>query len=61
MTYPHPDPEGHLTDLTVSALRDLRDDLRALEPAPGHRVILTVIARLDSLLTPWGEGPTDDR
>lgn len=49
VSHPHPDPEGHLTDLTITALRDLRDALTG-----------TDIGRaLDAILEPWGEGPTD--
>ncbi len=57
----HPDPEGHLTDLTISALRDLRDDLMGA-PAPtstfiaGERTAEVRVARLlDAILEPWGE------
>jgi hypothetical protein len=71
MSLQHPDPEGHLTDITISAIRDLRDaQLRIVENAlqlksPGpyytRLVAQDVVAALDAILEPWGEATiTDD-
>lgn len=74
MSLAHPDPEGHLTDVTISAIRDLRNKLRAssakyselaealnLGRAYGFAMADRQVADvLDAILEPWGEGPTDD-
>ena len=65
MPHEHPDPEGHLTDLTITALVKLRDDLPVVsedgEYWAGHRVATLYVRRaLNEILEPWGEGPTDD-
>jgi hypothetical protein len=66
MALDHPDPEGHLTDLTISELRDQRDSLQrrldnwsesgdywdGLKLADQQQVRF-----LDRILEPWGEGP----
>ena len=61
--FPHPDPEGHLTDLTISAIRDLRDkflhDLSTpVESEWGDGwdgAIKEYLPTLNSILEPWGE------
>ena len=68
MTVNHPDPEGHLTDLTITKLRDYRDllvhsiiPMWALEETtvPTARVLRIVVEHLDAILEPWGEGTVD--
>ena len=66
MSHQHPDPEGHLTDITLTALVRLRDALTTSndpgEYWAGHReVTLRVLSELNTNLEPWGEGKiTDD-
>lgn len=50
----HPDPEGHLTDITISALRDLRDLLKTVDD-PDEYMVDWVGRALNNILEPWGE------
>lgn len=45
----HPDPDGELTDRTITALRDLRDYLLA------GGGTASLVGELDRILAPWGE------
>ena len=66
MPHEHPDPEGHLTDLTITELRDLRDEAwhDFLEKPPGaesefskgyNAALKEYLPWLNSILEPWGE------
>jgi hypothetical protein len=66
MSHQHPDPEGHLTDITISAVRDLRDEMwhDYLEKPPGadsefskgyDAALKEYLPWLNSILEPWGE------
>ena len=65
MALDHPDPEGHLTDLTISALRDLRDTvLKDLSTSVQGEwgdgwddALKYYLPVLNNILEPWGEGP----
>lgn len=68
--HPHPDPEGHLTDITISAIRDLRDTHRQMSelltgsgPIPDllRKTDASFADALNAILEPWGEATiTDD-
>ena len=72
MSLAHPDPEGHLTDITLTALVKLRDAIwndykddpagpTLSEFSKGYNTALEeYLPWLDAILEPWGEGPTDD-
>jgi hypothetical protein len=61
----HPDPEGHLTDITITELVKLRDaQLRIIKngyglesPGPYYTRIVAeaTVKALDAILEPWGE------
>jgi hypothetical protein len=65
MSHQHPDPEGHLTDITISAIRDLRDALLkaarsiAMDDHEAYRCE-DVASDLNAILEPWGEGSIND-
>jgi len=60
MSLAHPDPEGHLTDITLTALVRLRDDARNAGPNEPY-LSQHLVELLDTILEPWGEATiTDD-
>jgi len=61
MSLNHPDPEGHLTDITITELVKFRDWMADTAKANDDVQLAVMLIRLDAILEPWGEAPiTDD-